>query len=146
MPIPKAVHQFILTHFRVSLIISLLSWKNPLGKLYISELGNELKIKLYVALVSSTFSWFISNVNPVTISFYNGHEDFALPSLSCPLWFPWRTEQRYSGKQILTEFPIWRIFFPNMLTVLNVSVVQNLIDSQTIKTLLHSHFILSPMS
>lgn len=47
MPIPTAVHQFILTQFRINLIIVLLSWKNPPGKVYKSELGNELKIKLY---------------------------------------------------------------------------------------------------
>jgi len=42
-----AVHQFVITQFRIRLIMLLLSWKNPLGKEYKSELGNELKIKLY---------------------------------------------------------------------------------------------------
>lgn len=91
MPIPTAVHQFILSQFRFSLMIVLLSWKNPLGKVYKSEPGNELKSYMDHSIdpfVSSTLSWFTSNVNTVTGSFYKGHENLALTSLCYPPSFP----------------------------------------------------------
>lgn len=106
--------------------------KYPPRKLYKSELGNELKKQ--VACSSFKYQLFLVYLWCESgDSFYKRHEDSALTSLCYPLWFPWRTDQRYSGKQTWLYFEFGQVF--PLRRILNMFIVQNLIDSQAIKSI-----------
>lgn len=124
--------QSISLRFRISLITALLSWKISTQKIVQIRAGEWIKKQV----ACSSFKYHLSLVYlwcESGDSFYKRHEDSALTSLCYPLWFPWRTDQRYSGKQTWLYFEFGQ-FFP-LRRILNMFIVQNLIDSQAIKTI-----------